>query len=326
MQKILIIRFSSIGDIVLTTPLIRCIKKQLPDAEIHYLTKEKFYPVIKANPNISRIHTFKDDLGQVIRSLKKINFDFIVDLHKNLRSTRVKLALRKPAGSFDKLNFKKWLIVNLKINKLPEEHIVERYFKSLNSLGVGNDKKGLDHYIPEEDLLLTGDLPPSHADGFLAFVIGGMHYTKMYPEEKIIELCQRLEKPLILLGGSEDHARAERIREQCQDKVYNACGLYNINQSASIIRLASKVITNDTGLMHIAAAFQKEIFSLWGNTIPGFGMYPYLPEEKGKSYIFEVKDLSCRPCSKIGYSKCPKKHFRCMMDIDNRKLAAKINT
>ena len=152
MQKILIIRFSSIGDIVLTTPLIRCIKKQLPDAEIHYLTKEKFYPVIKANPNISRIHTFKDDLGQVIRSLKKINFDFIVDLHKNLRSTRVKLALRKPAGSFDKLNFKKWLIVNLKINKLPEEHIVERYFKSLNSLGVGNDKKGLDHYIPEEDL------------------------------------------------------------------------------------------------------------------------------------------------------------------------------
>lgn len=297
----------------------------MPDVEIHYLTKEKFYPVIKANPYISRIHIFKDDLSGVIRSLKNIKFDFIVDLHKNLRSSRIKLALRKPSGTFKKLNFKKWLIVNLKIDKLPDQHIVDRYFGAVQKLGVKNDGKGLDYYIPEEDILQFEDLPPSHVEGFLAFVIGGMHYTKMYPEEKIIELCRMIQIPIVLLGGPGDHDKAERIMEQCSEKIYNACGLFNINQSASIISMASQVVTNDTGLMHIAAAFKKEIFSVWGNTIPGFGMYPYFPRGEERSHIFEVEALTCRPCSKIGYSKCPKKHFRCMMDIDTEKLAGKIN-
>ncbi len=325
MKKILIIRFSSIGDIVLTTPIIRCMKQQIPDAEIHYLTKEKFYPLVKANPNISRIHIFNDKLREVINELKDISFDHVVDLHKNLRSGRVKLALRKPTSTFDKLNFRKWLIVNMKINKLPDIHIVDRYFEAVNKLGVKNDQGGLDYFIPEEDLVLREDLPPTHAEEFIAFVIGGMHYTKMFPEEKVVELCHLLDKPVILMGGPDDHEKAERIREQCGEKIYNACGLYSINQSASLIQLSSKVLTNDTGLMHIAAAFRKEIFSLWGNTIPGFGMYPYLPPGEGKSHIIEVKGLSCRPCSKIGYSKCPKKHFRCMMDVDIEQLGAKVN-
>ncbi|RLD81139.1 MAG: glycosyl transferase [Bacteroidetes bacterium] len=324
MQKILIIRFSSIGDIVLTTPIIRCIKQQFPDAEIHYLTKEKFYPVIKANPYISRIYTFANDLGPLIATLKEIDFDFVVDLHRNLRSSRVRLALRKPSATFNKLNFKKWLIVNLKMDRLPDMHIVDRYFEAVRPMGVENDGQGLDYFIPVEDLLLMEDLPPSHADGFVAFVIGGMHYTKMLPEEKIIELCRLINKPVILMGGPGEHEKAERIKDLCEEKIYNACGLYNINQSASLLKMSSIVLTNDTGLMHIAAAFRKEIFSFWGNTIPAFGMYPYLPEGEGTSHIIEVKGLSCRPCSKLGYSKCPKKHFRCMMDIDTDQLSARI--
>ena len=325
LQKILIIRFSSIGDIVLTTPIIRCLKQQLPDAEIHFLTKEKFYPVIKANPDIDHLHVFQDDLASVIRTLKKLDFNFVVDLHRNLRSARVKMALRKPSGTFNKLNFKKWLIVNFKINKLPDRHIVDRYFESVKKLGVVNDMKGLDYFIPEEDILNPGDLPLTHREGFVAWVIGGMHYTKMLPGEKIIELCSMINKPIVLLGDQGDYDMAERIRDHCQDKVYNACGFYNINQSASILSQASVVLTNDTGLMHIAAALRKEIYSFWGNTIPGFGMYPYLPAGEGKSHILEVEGLSCRPCSKIGYKKCPKKHFRCMMDHDLEQLAAKLN-
>lgn len=306
--------------------MIRCLKEQLPDAEIHYLTKEKFYPVIKANPHITRIHTFREKLGELIRELNTVDFDYVVDLHRNLRSGRVKLALRKPSATFSKLNRQKWLLVNLGIDRLPDVHIVDRYFKAVSPLGVTNDYKGLDYYIPPEDMLGIEDLPPTHAHGFNAIVIGGMHYTKMLPEIKLVTLCKSIQMPIMLMGGPDEHAMAERIIEQCNRNVINACGLYNINQSASVISMASKVITNDTGLMHIAAAFKKEIFSIWGNTIPGFGMVPYMPGNEKLSHIVEVDGLSCRPCSKIGYDKCPKKHFRCMMDIDMERLAEKINT
>lgn len=325
MQKILLIRFSSIGDIVLTTPVIRCLHEQLPDAEIHVLTREKYYKILQANPHIHKIHLFRDDLKSVISSLKETDFDFIVDLHKNIRSLRVKKALHKPSGTFDKLNIKKWLLVNFKINKLPDIHIVDRYFQAVRSLGVHNDGKGLDYFIPPEDMLSHADLPDNFPQEFVAIVIGGNHNTKMLPEESLIRLCDHINSPIVLFGGPEDNARAERIISACEKPVFNACGLFNINQSAALIKMANKVITNDTGLMHIAAAFHKEIVSIWGNTIPGFGMYPYLPAGKGSSVIMEVKGLSCRPCSKIGYDNCPKKHFRCMKDIPLDRIAQTVN-
>lgn len=324
MKKILIIRFSSIGDIVLTTPVVRCLKKQLPDVEIHYLIKERFYPIIKANPYISKIHTFKEDLAPVIKSLKRESFDFIVDLHKNLRSGRVKMTLKKPSGTFNKLNSQKWLMVNLHIDRLPNQHIVDRYFKAVKPLGVNNDHEGLEYFVPDDDRLGMEDLPESHRNGYFAFVIGGMHYTKMLPEEKVIELCNMIDRPIILLGGNDDMTAANRIIEKAKGEIYNGCGQYTVNQSASVISMADKVITNDTGMMHIAAAYHKDIISFWGNTIPGFGMYPYLPTDEGSSSIMEVKGLSCRPCSKIGYDRCPKKHFRCMMDIDLNTVLEKI--
>ena len=112
---------------------------------------------------------------------------------------------------------------------------------------------------------------------------------------------------------------ARPLSDKAQGKVYNACGRFSINQSASLVQQARVVITPDTGLMHIAAAFKKKIISVWGNTIPEFGMFPYLPDKDSR--IIQVEGLSCRPCSKIGYSSCPKKHFRCMNDIDEKQLA-----
>ena len=146
-------------------------------------------------------------------------------------------------------------------------------------------------------------------------MIGAKFNTKAYPEEKIIEVCRKIENPVVLLGGPEDAEMGERIKKEVGEKVYNSCGKFNLNQSASLVKQADKIITNDTGLMHVAAAFKKEIISLWGNTIPEFGMYPYMPGNENQSRIFEVKNLSCRPCSKIGFQKCPKGHFRCMKDI-----------
>ncbi len=320
MKKILIIRFSSIGDIVLTTPIIRCIKDQIPDARIHYLTKEQFLPVLQANPYIDEIFAIKEKIDEVIPDLKKESYDFIVDLHKNFRSKGIILNLKKQASSFNKINIQKWLIVNLKINYLPAVHIVDRYFQAVEKLGVKNDNKGLDYFIPPKDEVDLKTLPKLFQDGYVGWVIGGKHNTKIYPEERIVEVCQSIKKPVMLLGGPEDAEKGDRIKKTVGNHIFNACGKYSINQSASLVRQAEKIITNDTGLMHIASAFKKEIISLWGNTIPEFGMYPYMPGNEYKSHFMEVKDLSCRPCSKIGFEKCPKKHFDCMEKIEVKEL------
>jgi len=229
----------------------------------------------------------------------------------------VRLKLGTPSASFPKLNFRKWLLVNIKINKLPEVHVVDRYFRAVRKLEIQNDGKGLDYFIPKAEEVDLSRILPNHDTGYIAFSIGGKHNTKIFPEDKIISVCNSIDKPIILLGGVEDKDRADRIISQCGSNVINGCGKYTINQSASVVRQSAKVITNDTGLMHIAAAFRKPVISLWGNTVPAFGMYPYLPDEFSElSAIFEIKNLPCRPCSKLGYNRCPKHHFRCMNDQD----------
>lgn len=297
--------------------MIRCLKKQLPDAEIHYLTKTQNHLLLQENPFLSKIWLYEKNFKELLPCLKSENFDFIVDLHKNIRSSYVLFHLRKPYGTFQKLNLKKWLIVNLKIDLLPRIHIVNRYFGAGKRLSIRNDGEGLDYFIPSGEEVDLSIFPETFRKGFIAFVIGGKHTTKIFPEEKVVEVCCKISKPVILLGGKEDEKRGHRIEQLAEGTVFNACGRFSINQSASIIRQAGKVITNDTGLMHIAAAFGKTILSIWGNTIPEFGMYPFLEgKENAVSSIFEVKGLSCRPCSKLGFGNCPKGHFRCMKDQD----------
>ncbi|MFN4233219.1 MAG: glycosyltransferase family 9 protein [Bacteroidia bacterium] len=324
MTKILILRFSSIGDIVLTSPVIRCLKQQVAGCEVHFFTKKNFESVVSCNPYIDKLFLLENNLSAILNTLKNENYDYIIDLHYNLRTWLVKTALGKKSYSFNKLNFEKWLIVNFKINKLPALHIVDRYFETVKELGVKNDLKGLDFFIDDKNEIALNSLPENFQKGFIAFAIGGQHATKRLPEEKIKNICRKLEQPIVLLGGKEDINTGEKISSYVgRDKVYNACGKYNIQQSASIIKQAQKVITHDTGLMHIASAFKKDIISVWGNTIPEFGMTPYLAGDK--SSIIEVKDLNCRPCSKIGYHKCPKKHFYCMNLIDENDIVEAVN-
>ena len=313
MKKILVIRLSSIGDIVLTTPVFRCLRKQFPEAEIHWLTKEQYVPVLLANPNITKIHSFSRKLSEVLPALKAEKFDHVVDLHKNIRSVTTLLTLQRPSTTFPKLNFRKFLLTTIGINLLPPIHIVDRYFKAVEPLGVKNDGQGLDFFIPGETEENETQVPETFRQGYIAWVIGGKFGTKIYPEDKIIRICKSLKSPIILLGGKEDASRGERISNACGTNVFNGCGKMTLFGSAYAVKKASGVITNDTGLMHIAAAFRKPILSLWGNTVPGFGMYPYLPPaDIAQSTILEVKGLSCRPCSKIGFSKCPRGHFDCM--------------
>ncbi|MBI4931035.1 MAG: glycosyltransferase family 9 protein [Bacteroidetes bacterium] len=323
-MKILIIRFSSIGDIVLTSPIIRCVKQQVKEAEVHYITKRQFTSILEDNPYVDKIYSIDKNVAEVSKELKKENYDFVVDLHHNLRSAQIKSMLGKQSKSFSKLNIEKWLMVNLRINKLPNIHIVDRYFETVKPLGVENDGKGLDYFIPKKDEVEIKTLPAEFQNGYIGFVIGAKFFTKQLPIEKIVSIIQKINQPVILLGGKEDAEKANWIvsilNTQYSHLVFNACGKYTLNQSASLVKQARKIITHDTGLMHIAAAFKKEIVSIWGNTIPEFGMYPYYGETQITNYKLQITNLNCRPCSKLGFSKCPKKHFRCMNEIDEEEI------
>lgn len=311
-MKVLIIRFSSIGDIVLTTPVVRCLKQQLPETEIHYCTKINFKSIIENNPNISKTFFYDKNISDLITLLQAEKYDLIIDLHNNLRSLIIKLKLGVESRSFSKMNFQKWLLVKFKIDKMNESHVVDRYMKTVAHLGVINDNKGLDYFIPQKDEVNINTFPEIFQDGYTAYAIGGQHDTKKLPLHKMIELCNTIKEPLVLLGGKEDYIIANQIIDACiKTNIYNACGQYSLNQSASIIKQADKVISHDTGLMHIASAFKKNIVAIWGNTVPALGFAPY----QTPFVSIQNNEISCRPCSKLGFKNCPKGHFKCMNDL-----------
>ena len=318
-KKILLLRFSSIGDIVLTTPVIRCLKQQLPQAEIHLLSKPQYKDFLVTNPYIDQLHFL--DKHPVLKAyeLKKLGFDYVVDLHNNLRSAMIKAVLDVPFSSFPKLNIEKFQTVQIKVNTLPNVHIVSRYFKAAENLGIVDDHNGLDYFISESDVQSVLHFLPQPKNHFIAWAIGGQHATKQLPALKIIEIAKQIQFPIILLGGKEDVQMADFIKQQVPHCI-NLCGQLSLNQSAACLSLAKLVLSNDTGLMHIAAALQKPIISFWGNTIPELGMYPFYGGEENKAFIVETQNLPCRPCSKIGFDKCPHNHFKCMNEINPQEV------
>lgn len=319
MPKFLILRFSSIGDIILTTPVVRCLKKQLPDAEVHFATKKTYKTLVENNPNIDKYFLLENSDNELIRQLKVEKYDYIIDLHHNIRTLKIKWKLGVKTFSFDKLNWQKWLFVNLKLNRMPNIHIVDRYLKTVESFGVKNDGKGLDYYIPEKDEFRVTSPQPSPKERefvYAVYAIGGQHFTKKLPVHKMVELVKTIKIPTVLVGGPEDFEKGEELIQKLHasfwpSAVINMCGKCNLNQSASIIDKAKIVYTHDTGMMHVAAALKKKVVSIWGNTVPAFGMYPYATDYE----VIENKNLNCRPCSKIGFSKCPLGHFECMNSL-----------
>jgi len=357
-MKLLVLRFSSIGDIVLTSPVLRCVKQQVKDVELHFATKTAFTDLVAHSPHVDRVHTLGDDLGDLIQRLKGERFDAVIDLHNNLRTARIKRALGVPAHSFPKLNIEKWLLVNLKIDRMPRVHIVDRYLSTVEHLGVKNDGQGLELFIPAEREVDLRTLPEPHRNGYTVLAIGGAHATKRLPQRRLIELAGLMEGPIVIIGGGEDQAVARAIVNAVGGRVFDTTGSHDILGSASLIKQARAVIAHDSGAMHIACAFSnssagsiaaepitfagslaedparsaraarslsgdpaKVVVSIWGNTVPSFGMGPYIPLHPENARIAEVLGLSCRPCSKIGYDQCPKGHFHCMEKQDLRTIA-----
>lgn len=326
-RKILVIRLSSIGDIIWTTPVVRCLKEQLKDIELHYCTKIQYKSLVESNPYIDKLIYLENDLGPLIEQLKKEKYDFIVDLHKNIRSFMIKLKLGVKSASYNKLWIQRFFFTKFQINFMPNCHVVDRYMETVKALGVKNDDQGLDYVIPSHEEIDINNLPEEFRKGYIAFVIGGSGYTKILSFEKMVELCDKINRPVVLIGSKEDHGAGKKLEDffnktktdltfeeglQKLDKqtiIYNACGQYSIGQSASLVKQADYVFGHDTGLTHLGAAFKKTIFSIWGGTVPN-NFYSY----GTRFYLLENTKLTCRPCSKSGRKKCPKGHFKCMKE------------
>ncbi|HRH99811.1 MAG TPA: glycosyltransferase family 9 protein [Saprospiraceae bacterium] len=311
----MIIRFSSIGDIIVTSPVVRCVKQQTK-AELHVLTKAQFAALYRGNPFIDRIFELpksKKSESEIIDQLKLEDYDLIIDLHKSLRSIYFVWKLNKPSINYNKINIEKW--IHTKVSNrfsLPQKHLVDRYFDSLSKIGIVNDGKGLDYFIsptfsPELDLVQITK------SKYIIGVLGSAHNTKMIPAEKWRNLFSKHGHKFVLLGGEKEREMGEQLEKEFSN-VQSFAGKTTIDGSAFLILYSQLVISGDTGMMHLAAALKKPILSVWGNTSPSLGMYPYYGKFEIQEWRREVKDLQCRPCSKLGFEACPKKHFKCMND------------
>lgn len=287
--------------------------------EIHYLVKNKFRSLVDSNPHISKVYGIDKSTNEVIEELKAEQYHYIIDLQRNLRSARVKRALKELSFSFEKLNWEKWLLVNFGIDRLPRGHIVDRYMATITRFTIENDNKGLDFFIPEGEEVDESEIPESHRSGFIALGIGAAHWRKKPREAQYIDVCKKLNRPIALLGGPAEKELGERIAEASGGHVWNTAGKFSLNGSADLVRRCELIITPDTGIMHIAAAFKKPIISIWGATVPEFGMYPY--QNEALNVYVQSEHLPKRPCSKLG-TKCKYKECRCIDELPLEKVLA----
>ena len=309
MKKILCIRFSSIGDIILTTPIVRALNFKYPEAEIHVVTKVQNVQLWNENPHVFAVHAYEGSIWKLAHQLRKIGFDAIVDLHKNLRSHLLCVLLFKWPYQIDKFTAERKLLVKKKINRIPPKHVVERNFEALKSLGIINDQQGLDFFIPKNQEINPRDIGVK--DKYIVYAIGAQHITKVLSYPKMIELCDRLQVQMVLIGDEWDAHYGYRLSTLFPEKVIDYCNKTTIAQSASLMQQAEFVITHDSSMMHVAAALKKKIFVIWGSTHIDFGMYPYQTEFVSISN----EDLACRPCTTQGTNFCPLVHFDCMNKI-----------
>ena len=312
--KILVLRFSSIGDIVLTTPVIRCLKLQL-DAEIDFLTKCEYKDLIILNPNINEVLTLSN-LSKTIDILRRKDYDFVIDLQKNILSLKIRLALRVKSYTFSKNNFKRYLLIYFGINLL-NDHIVDRYFKAVKKLNVYNDNNGIDYFTNKTNIDFNVE------QDYICWCLSGSYENKRLSIKQIKNIISKLHIPVLLIGGQAEKDSSDRIINSIESKnVFNLCGETTINESAFFIKKSKLFLTNDTGMMHIASAFSMPIISFWGCTKPSLGFSAYLPNNKSKNII---SNLSERPCSKHG-SYCRVQSEGCIKEIDENVIVEAIES
>lgn len=325
-KRILIVRFSSIGDIVLTFSVASTIKSLYPHCKIDFVTKPQFKELLNACPELDTIYTLKGTIAELRKEIDFNQYDAILDLHHNLRS---RILLRFQFGKvfrFPKNNIEKWLLTTFKIRPKIIRHVTERYLETLGAYTKAPVTGIAPAYrVPNASKIDIKETFQVESSKYVAIAIGAQFATKRLPTDLLVELIQKINLPILLLGGKEDELTANQILDQCQSNtIFSAVGRTTIHESAWLVQNAQCLVTHDTGLMHIGATFNLPMVVIWGNTTPLFGMYPYNFEQDNVAF-FQVEELSCRPCSKIGHQSCPKGHFSCMRKQDLEAIAHAIN-
>ena len=320
-MRILIIRFSSIGDILLTTPFIRQVRNKFPDARIDYVIKDKFSELIKYNPHISQIieltESSENSLKDLTNKIKPNHYQYVFDLHNNIRSILLRLRVRAAYKSHikkDKIQ-QKILLWSKRRWQADVKQIPERYHAVGKAAGIKDDGQGLEIFWPDsvdkkvrEKINVSG-LDLSHPA--IGLAPGAGFYTKRWPLEYFSELIYRLEDKfeIVLFGGKEEAGLAIELEKK--HKVYNFTGTLSILESGAAISVMKLLISNDSGMMHMATAVKTPVLAIFGSSVKELGFFPY----RSKSIVVENNHVACRPCSHIGRNTCPRKHFKCMMDI-----------
>jgi heptosyltransferase-2 len=308
-KKILVIRLSSLGDILLTTPVIRGVKEANPAVSIDFLMKKEYKDTIAHNPDVDRIFLLDKTIEprELLSELKSRDYDLVIDLQNNLRSRKFRNRLGIKYIKFSKPFIKKYLLVKFKINLFGDiESIPEMYSKDIE--GIELDEKGLDLYLGPEYTVET-----DKGNKYAGFCPGSRHFTKMWPAEYYVRLGKLLADDgykLLLFGGSEDRNICGEIARQIPE-AEDMSNDNNLLLTASNMRRCEFVVCNDSGLMHTASAMRIPLIAIFGSTVKEFGFTPY----NSTHFILENNSLNCRPCSHIGRDSCPKKHFKCMKEI-----------
>ncbi len=329
-KRMLIIRFSSIGDIVLTTPVIRGLNRHFPELKIDYLIKEQFRDLIAHHPGVDRVKTIPHDLPfrELIQLRQQIQssgeYDYLLDLHDNLRSRILTFRSRVPCARYRKNRFRRWLFIYWKIRSpQAEKYITDRYFETVHSFGVEDDGAGLDFYFPADfgyrSPALRNRVEQFHeAELPVTVAPGAAWQTKIWMPDRFAQTCERLitelNADIALLGGSGEKELAAHLLSAAavpKEKIHNFVGETTLLESAKILQGARMHLANDSGLTHIATAFRIPVVVILGPTAKPTVFHPKYTRHE----IVEDEDLRCRPCTHMGRKRCPLGHFRCMQNI-----------
>lgn len=329
-SKALILRLSSIGDIVLASPLLRVLRARFPKAQIDFVTKTEFQDLVRSNQNLNFTYGYDPRTGFAgLRDLRARlaaeRYDLIVDIHNSLRS-RFLRSIRGVAHTVvvDKRVLERTALVKFKKNLYREVvPVADRYIEPLAPWGILNDGEGPELHIPDEVLFgVNGRMSRLQLHRFeAAFGLcpGARHFTKRWPEERFAEVGIRLirerDAAILLFGGDGDRAVTAKVAMAIgaatgPDRVFDLAGQLTLLESAAALEYVDAVVTNDSGFMHIASARHKPLVAVFGSTVREFGFFPV----HSGATVLEVDGLPCRPCSHIGKASCPEGHLRCLLN------------
>jgi len=326
--KILILRFSSMGDILLATPVLKVLKDYFAknNCSIDWIVKKKFSNTLETNSLIDNLYSFSDkkELKNIRNQIKDIEYDYIFDLHRNSNTRYItKVFDKKIVFKYNKRVIDRFLLVLLKKKKYYEIiPVTKLYYSALKKAGINNFNEtnwDLQYEINDDNLERITLEKYNLNKNDIVLVPGASYETKIWAKEKYKLLAEKIIKSkldnsskIVIIGyGEKEEEISEFISEENSDKIINLVGKLSLKESAIIIKQSKLVISNDSGLLHLAEVFKKKVIAIFGSTTEELGFFPYSTDYK----VIENKELNCRPCSHFGKRKCPKKHFKCMEDI-----------